>query len=437
MIDFLLKPEHDVKWFQEKLQGKIADKQGRAIPLLVNKLIGDEDERRNWLENNLLKVANEETISLISQLQNNEEGKNILSGNYYMKSTSLSKQLHKNEGCEYASSNNSSFRLIHIGDLHYTCSNVEENDQERRMKSMIKELKNIQNEQSVSALLFSGDIAANKPADDMTACGRKLDELFAVFGFGDNKEYVFFVPGNHDVSWNDFDNGIPASQPYMSYVTMLEKVLSKAELEKHVGYDRSGNEIPFDVGSDDLIWRRQLKMPQLDIIGISTVSTQKDEKGIGVISNNCIDYIRNEWGGAKRNDEIRILLMHHNLFSVLSYSNKDEKRITKNAGACLKALTQCGCDLVISGHTHRGEVTIYSTSALNNDGYNAKMTQVISISAGTSGGVVPTGDFARSFNVIDISIFNIESRCSIDITPYLYDSANDSWNCSNKVALYL
>lgn len=135
---------------------------------------------------------------------------------------------------------------------------------------------------------------------------------------------------------------------------------SRTEKSAFLGYDKMRRNQK--ITSDDLLWNRVLECPQINIKGMSFVNIResKFDQGSGYFSDTAIEYIRGVWKKEKKVNEIRILLTHHNLLSVQSFSNLDEKRITYNTGSALNALFQFNCDIVINGHTHRSEIVEYT-----------------------------------------------------------------------------
>lgn len=313
------------------------------------------------------------------------------------------------------------FRLLHISDLHYE-KKKDNAENEKLLCSLNKLIKDIHGRTPVDAVLVSGDIAGKDPLNDLILVREHFKEL--VYEIIENPQKVFLVPGNHDVIWKDFKNKELSATPYSSFVDFLQAVLGITELAS-IACWKKGMLDPAAV-AEGLSWRRVLDKPKIDVIGLSTVNLNPDEQGMGIFLDKHRDYLLEAWKGEKKPGELRVLLIHHNLFSVLSNSSYDERRIVKNAGTAINTLFKCGCDLIISGHTHRSEVIKFTASTLNLKGYSAQNT-VLCLSSGTSGGSTATGDYARNINVIDVVRDVSSGKWQITVTPYAYSSKDWEW----------
>ena len=129
-------------------------------------------------------------------------------------------------------------------------------------------------------------------------------------------------------------------------------------------------------------------------------------------------------------------MLHHNFFPFMSSNSKYETRALMNIGKAINILSQCNCDIVLHGHTHRPEIALHQSSSFYDSGYKGNK-KLLFISSGTSGGEAPSRDIAKSFNIIDIS-FDVENqRRRVLITPYAYNSMNVNWSEREGVTFYL
>ena len=327
---------------------------------------------------------------------------------------------------------NSPYRILQVSDLHYSTNNEESDDYFQIFGNYLQEISEIKN---IDFVALTGDFAAKNPSEEHSIVSFFLRKIFRVklkLGYDE----IFVVPGNHEVIWSDFSKKERSKKPYSTYVRLLESLYdsNRAVLSSFKGWNKT--EIPIDVSEKGLSWHRYIASKNLSIIGICSNATNPEEQGLGVLSTENIKYISDKWVNDKLLDETRILLLHHNLFPVRSNDSRDENRTILNAGKAINILVEHGCDIVLSGHTHRSESILYESTVITKNGYE-KGKELLLINSGTCGGVVPTFDFPNMFNVIDIS-YDIESeKKRIEITPHMYDSRTSKWNSSKSVIFYI
>jgi predicted phosphodiesterase len=282
----------------------------------------------------------------------------------------------------------------------------------------------IHNEKRFDIITITGDLANTRPSEELGVFGLRLGEIF-LKTLSIREERIFIVPGNHELVWNDFDKKELSNSPYSVYISFYKDMLPKT-LGNIKGFSKG--KLPVNLRGDDLSWNRQIVNPALDIIGISSTSSNPEQQGEGYLSPANKLYIESKWSLRKpKPNELRILLLHHNLFPIQSFDGRDENRTLRNAGAAINTMTQYGCDIVLSGHTHRPETVLYMSSSIGRTGY-AKNKTLLLIGSGTSGGRTSTEDFAKSFNVIDVA-YDVEKKSRrILITPYTFDSKNAVWS---------
>ena len=328
------------------------------------------------------------------------------------------------------------FRIIQISDIHYnSIENLD--DQEQYIESLHNQLRKIQCEKNSDFLIIAGDLAASNPAVELSLMTSVLN--YILMDTNIKKERILIVPGNHEIVWSDFKNNKRERSPYSSFVSFLQTFYTKESVYSQLVEQNIYNSgsLSVNCSEDDLTWLSRFPNLGVSIIGICSNSSELSEQGKGVLSQSNIRYIRDVWGEEKPSNETRILVLHHNIFPTRSLFSEDEQRTIANAGTALDVLTSCGCDIVMSGHTHRAEILIYQSSVMDHNGYSELDPPMIVLASGTSGGVSPTHDFPRNFNVVDISR-NIHTRSKrVHVNPHIYNSRNNSWRIGKGTSFEL
>ncbi len=314
------------------------------------------------------------------------------------------------------------FRIIQISDLHYNLD-MDEVDRQTLISSINNIIKKINAEKSIDIIAIIGDLVAKRTAEELGYMNEILNKIFEEINI--DKERIFIVPGNHEVNWDNYSLNKRSKNAYTSFANFYNTFFSREIICKSNG--NNNGQLPISITADGLSWKRFLKNPNVSIIGICSNSEDESEKGKGKLSNDQIKYIKENWRNDKDETEFRILMLHHNFFPIQSFNSMDESKTITNTGALLTALSEAKCDLILCGHTHRSEVILYQSSTLSDSGYKRNKSLLLS-ATGTSGGNPTTGDYARQFNVIDVSKDINTNNMQIEITPYHYDSRLTIWN---------
>ena len=338
---------------------------------------------------------------------------------FYRKNTessALIETVHKYFSCP-------PFRILHMSDLHYPATEAGI----RFWNKLEKQIEFLHNEKQINLFAICGDLAAKDPAVEVASIGNELTKFFKRIKIKD--ERILVVPGNHDVIWKDFNNNIKSKDPYLAYSQLCNELFTPTTLAAFKG--QISRKLPINIDENGLTWHRALPQPQVSIIGICSNVPNADKKGLGILSQDNIEYVRNKWEReTKKPNEMRIFLLHHNIFPVLSLHDDDEQKTIINAGQALKVLTKANCDIVLSGHVHRSEIIYYQSSSLDSGFVRNK--PLLLIANGTSGGVVPALDFEKSFNIIDVIKDIRNGNRVITITPYRYKSSDNEWRSDNS-----
>jgi 3',5'-cyclic AMP phosphodiesterase CpdA len=314
------------------------------------------------------------------------------------------------------------FRILHFSDLHYN-TNDDQGDRSRFYVSLKETLASINSEKKINLFVFSGDLTHEAPGLEIVLAGKIIEEIVDAIEI--KKDNVFIVPGNHDVVWKDFENNQRLEKPYASFIAWYESFFNKNQIRSRTKKHIKGRIDP-STTEDGLAWHASLKEFNLSVIGLCSNACGDGKKGLGELSEGNIEFIKNKWRDKKEHNEIRILVLHHNVFPVRSNNSKDESRTITNAGAALNTLSIYDCDIVLNGHTHRPEIICYQASDMNVDGYSHQ-SSILFVTSGSSGGQAPTGDISKNFNIIDIAKNINNNTWKVTVSPYIYNSQNDAW----------
>jgi hypothetical protein len=177
----------------------------------------------------------------------------------------------------------------------------------------------------------------------------------------------------------------------------------------------------------------RLKDLNLEIIGLSSVATSKELKGLGIVDDTVKKFLKNKWEDPQPGSYLRIALLHHNILPPFSANPLEESGHIINAGEIVERLTSYGCNIILSGHCHDSYLYNFSISSLTRKGFSS-MKNICYLSTGTSGAYAPTKDRSRSFNVLNIfSSLEQDTEVNLVVQPYFYDSRSQIWDDGEKL----
>lgn len=330
------------------------------------------------------------------------------------------------------------FRILQISDLHCNSASpdiLSKQSQGIMFESLYSKLSEITKDCPIDLLFFTGDFAAHKPQTELIDVNKILRNIIKNSLVNhDDMDRVFIIPGNHDLLWEDFSKKEISKAPWSSYIHLFQTLFNGniELLKKTKGWDNETKTINPYSDSDDLFWNRKFPELKLNIIGISSTSTESNLQGKGFFSEKVKKYIDECWGNTQSND-IKIALVHHNLFSVITPNPNDESVIVTKAGLAIHTLIKNKCNLIFSGHTHLGTFMKFSVANQNMNGFN-ELAEICSISNGTVGGMTPNFDRPRSFNIIEINHKDsLSKKRGITIKPFYFDSTENKWIDRNSI----
>ena len=150
-------------------------------------------------------------------------------------------------------------------------------------------------------------------------------------------------------------------------------------------------------------------------------------QGHGSIERADLEFIAEHWAHKKPFGTVRMLLIHHNLFGVLSLSRHDEGATVVNTGKVLMTLGQHACTVVLSGHTHVPSFSVHDAACCRNDALS-DVGVVTVTSPGTIGGRHGAGDRRAGFNVLDFSEGDATTGARrVSVQSYAYGTVDRRW----------
>jgi len=333
------------------------------------------------------------------------------------------------------------FRLLHLSDLHYDSS--ANGDKSEEQKDLFDSLLNILKEEHANnkfdGIAITGDFSNKKPERDLIEVGEFIHNLVNNTIEFANIDRLFLVPGNHDLYWEDFDKGEISDKPWVPFLSLYQLVYNNQEniLKSLNAWDPVKRFLNHEAVNEDLLWNRKILDPAINIIGLVTPSVSRDEKGMGNFDRKQENFVREKWKTEPPFGEVRIALMHHNLFATLSLSPYDEKHILKKSGNTLYSLIEGKCNIVLNGHTHAPNVYSLSVGNFSTNGYE-NAGQLIVSSTGNTSGAHPSGDRPRCFNILEFMDANKDTgERNLIVRPFIYESAHRKWvskkSCQFKI----
>lgn len=320
-------------------------------------------------------------------------------------------------------------RILHLSDLHVWAEpgSGDHGEQEARFAALYECLEEESATRPFDVVAFTGDFAGHNPPLDLVAAREKVRVLMdkAVLG---EAERAFIIPGNHDVHWADFAAGVLARNPWQPYLDFYHACFGGRQklLAELAAWNPELRFMRPEAAAGALMWHRRPSGTTLSVLGFATPSVDPAAQGQGEFTAAHAEFVKKHWRGEPAPGEVRLALMHHNLFSVLSASAQDEQHTMAGSGAALKALLSAHCHLVLSGHTHAPVVMQCSAARLGTAAWSAQGT-LTAVSAGTTGGVHPGLDRARAFNILEVGDGREGEARSLTVRTFLFDGGDRSW----------
>lgn len=331
------------------------------------------------------------------------------------------------------------FRVLHLSDLHYSgvLSDLPDGagadaleEQEAKFEALEVTLRSLASVRPLDAVMLTGDFAWHNPEQDLRKVRPRVAGIIeATVGLA-RRERVYIVPGNHDLRWEDFRAkklGPGAWDPYWDFYQSLfgDRLDIMAETR---AWNAERRQFAGDCQKTSLAWYRYNRTLQLDVIGLASPAQVPERQGHGSIERSDLDFIAQRWAHDKPFGTVRMLLIHHNLFGVISLSRHDEDATVNNAGKVLMTLGQHGCTTVLSGHTHVPSFSVLSSACCRVDSLSE--LGVVSVSSpGTVGGRHGAGDRRAGLNVLEFEGGDaVTGDRYITVQSYAYGTVDRRWS---------
>jgi 3',5'-cyclic AMP phosphodiesterase CpdA len=325
------------------------------------------------------------------------------------------------------------FRILQLSDLHVCGSDnrLEFETQSKSFKKLLQQIEIINDFKEIDFLVLNGDFANKNPYKELSSniLISFIKDLIEVSIGNSNYDRLLVIPGNHDSLWDDFENNKLTKYPWAKYLELYSKIYStNSNILKELGAWNTKDFLDTEsLEPEKLCWSRNFPDFHLKFLGLVTPSLAESEKGQGRFHEGVREFIEKSGEDSTSNGEIRIALMHHDLFESISIHPFEEKNKIVRSGDAYLSLTEKDGRMVFSGHTHSANIISIDGSYLRGGQYISPGKLQI-INTGTISGYHPTGAIPRSFNVIDFMGFDaIEGHRKTRITPYTMEPANFNW----------
>ena len=322
-------------------------------------------------------------------------------------------------------------RILHLSDLHYdsNAKGAKSEEQKDLFDSLLSTLKEEHENNKFDAITITGDFSSENPEGDLDKVSEFINNLVNKTMEFDNIGRLFLVPGNHDLYWKDFKKGIISETPWRPYLDFYQSVYASQDniLEVLNAWNPKNRFFDKKAVNEDLLWNRKILDPAINIIGLVTPSVDPAEKGMGNFDRKQEDFVRENWKTKPVFGEVRIALMHHNLFPTLSLSPYDEKYVLKKSTNAFYSLIKSQCNIVLNGHTHSPNVYCLSAGNFSTNGYE-NADQLIVSSTGNTSGAHPSNDRPRCFNILEFMDADKDTGArNLNVRPFIYESAHRKW----------
>lgn len=316
-------------------------------------------------------------------------------------------------------------RLVHISDIHYdskvTGDLAEARD--RRLDSLVNTLAQEHKSGLFDAIALTGDFSKGSPESDLLGVRETVHKIVSRTIGKANLENLLIVPGNHDLQYITFP-GVLAPEPWAAYSDFYKNVFGTSL--KLLRESKNPGDNTLTLGSRPQ-WHRHIVHGRLNVLGFCTPSMNLKHIGKGEFGKADEDFTKERWSTSTIPGEIRLALMHHNLYSVLSVDPLEEKHILINSGKAIHVLMSHLCDVVLSGHTHSTGALSTTAWAVKPRGFH-RMGKLAVFTSGTASGIHPSEDHARSFNIIDFLEASEETLSRpTKVQPFFYDPTSGTW----------
>lgn len=323
------------------------------------------------------------------------------------------------------------FRMLHLTDLHFDSSlrDDEKEEQEEMFSSLIRELKENHQKTPFDALLITGDFANRDPHEDLIGVRTCIKDIVNETITEKNLDRLFIVPGNHDMLWKNFEKKETSDRPWSDFLDFLHASFTSEPnlLRAMEAWDSKRSLFKLESQNEALSWCRRLQSPQLNVIGLCSPSIDSKNQGKGIFTRDQEHFVKEKWKAPRIFGEVRISMMHHNVFASLSANRLDEQQVSMNPGAALQTLIQGHCSVLLTGHAHSPNIFQFAGNKLGPEGYEVS-GRIVCVASGNAGGHHKALDRSRSFNILDFLNAQDELGArTVMVKPWIYVGVDHVW----------
>ncbi len=291
------------------------------------------------------------------------------------------------------------YRILHISDLHFGASHFFRTALSDPGRLSLGDSLEALDLAALDAVVISGDLLDVNAAADVAKAKLELKSMLAKIGV--DKDRVFFVPGNHDLTW-DPDYG---SKPLHFYDDLLVDL----------GFSGQSGELPMVKVLEAKAGTKPLAL----ILMNSCLVEGQTTAGLGRISTPQLLRIEKLLKGQSVNSKSHhiVAVLHHHLLPICVEEILDPNNpkralvklpsLTVDAVEVLQKLTEWGATAVLHGHQHEPAILTY-----RNHLHSKRHVHVLA--AGSCGSKDPRHFFVHEFN-----------RSSLAVTSYRQSSKPD------------
>lgn len=315
-----------------------------------------------------------------------------------------------------------SFNLLLLSDIHID-KHIHDGKRSSQMyESLAARIEELQRCARFSGVALTGDFANNAPEFDLDIAKNTINPIVSKVLTESGFDRLLVVPGNHDLHYSEYGKALAAS-PWLPFMKFYQDLFSPSDQYTELeSWNKTSRSFVSSATSDHLSWYRFFPRERLSIIGLCSTSSTVPI-GQGHFSDAQRKFVNRHWGKQPCDREVRILIMHHNIFPSISVNHEDNLSTFSNPGFALNVLLENHCNLILNGHSHFPFVHNYHGFHMPMNEWK-QMGPIWSISAGTTGGSSRLGNY---FQVINFSSPFVGSTREIQVDLYKYIDSNSSW----------
>ncbi|HEX2944755.1 MAG TPA: metallophosphoesterase [Clostridia bacterium] len=326
--------------------------------------------------------------------------------------------------------------ILHISDIHmgefYAFKNCSVKI-EKLFENLMLEI------QPVDLMIVSGDISSTGVKTDFIDAMKFFEKIKSISGL--DHDHFVIVPGNHDFirecdTQNCFNN-------YISFINNFQQG-GESKVFKYFPNEMSIGKYSLDSMTEykNNIGDKLFSLTTYDdiktlVIGMNSISTDKESYRYGIISENQLINVQKALDKLLPyyNDYFKIAAFHHNIFEVPCLLDEKWKPALINQGMVLKSLFRNNVRVIFHGHSHYAAAYKFLPYYFDSEKSITSFPGYIIASGTFSGQRASPMQFFFSVNHLKYRI-NLKKEVSCGILEqYSLKLDNNMWLKSNSIAL--